>query len=226
MKKSMGVSFLATIVSLLLVGPAVALAEMIDRGEIVFEAGASSATLSGAVVRGDSDAYSLVCAAGQWIGVSIDSPEDNAVFDLSVYSYGTGRNVLLQGAKDGQDARDWQGHLPSPGYSKDGSENVVTIRVGATRGNASYRLSVETRGQATDSAQAGATSGAPPPQSVNGKYRGLIQTLHCPRDHSQYGEFTDYGYWQGGAWCGQTGKAGYWVWVPPNWYVWAEKTAP
>ena len=56
--------------------------------------------------------------------------------------------------------------------------------------------------------------------SANGKYKNLTQVLKCPSDQSQYGEFNDYGYWQGGKWCGQTGKPGYWVWVAPNWYVW------
>ena len=62
-----------------------------------------------------------------------------------------------------------------------------------------------------------------PLSSANGKYDNLIQILNCPRDRSTYGEFNDYGYWQGGAWCGQTGKPGYWVWVEPNWYVWQNK---
>lgn len=57
-------------------------------------------------------------------------------------------------------------------------------------------------------------------ESANGKYTDLIQELHCPSDSAQYGNFRDYGYWGGGAWCGQTGAAGYWVWVNPTWYVW------
>ena len=56
--------------------------------------------------------------------------------------------------------------------------------------------------------------------SVNGKYSNLLQVLNCPKDQEAYGEFNDYGYWGGGAWCGQTGKAGYWVWVAPDWYIW------
>ena len=59
--------------------------------------------------------------------------------------------------------------------------------------------------------------------SVNGKYTNLLQTLHCPKDKKKYGSFRDYGYWAGGAWCGQKGKAGHWVWVAPNWYVWGNK---
>jgi hypothetical protein len=56
--------------------------------------------------------------------------------------------------------------------------------------------------------------------SLNGKYRSLIQVLKCPGDRKSYGTFSDYGYWGGGRWCGQTGKAGYWVWIYPHWYIW------
>lgn len=62
--------------------------------------------------------------------------------------------------------------------------------------------------------------------SVNGKYDVLIQTLTCPQDAGVYGQFRDYGYWPGGPWCGQTGLAGYWVWVNPTWYVWKSTGAP
>lgn len=65
----------------------------------------------------------------------------------------------------------------------------------------------------------------PKAASAHGKYNGLIQVLECPRDRSSYGEFNDYGYWGGGSWCGSTGKAGYWVWVYPNWYVWEGKSS-
>lgn len=64
---------------------------------------------------------------------------------------------------------------------------------------------------------------APPQASVNGKYADLLQVMNCPRDQGSYGEFRDYGWWNGGPWCGQSGKAGYWVWVAPNWYVWANR---
>lgn len=56
--------------------------------------------------------------------------------------------------------------------------------------------------------------------SVHGKYGDLIQVLPCAKDRASYGKFKDYGHWGGGAWCGQTGEAGYWVWVAPKWYVW------
>lgn len=59
--------------------------------------------------------------------------------------------------------------------------------------------------------------------SVQGKYSNLIQLMPCSKDKKTYGEFNDYGKWSGGAWCGQTGLAGYWVYVSPNWYVWGDK---
>jgi len=72
---------------------------------------------------------------------------------------------------------------------------------------------------APDTATTG--SSVPAEATVNDKYSDLVQVMNCARDQRTYGEFRDYGWWGGGPWCGQTGKAGYWVWVAPNWYVWA-----
>jgi len=200
----------------------ITLAETINKGEIKFKRGSHSATVSGTVIRGERDQYSLIAGAGQWMEVKISSPEDNAVFQLSIYSYGTGEDVQLEGAKAGEDARYWYDQLPAPGYSKDGKQNAVDIIVGGMRGNASYDLTLTIKNEAeeieetTDDNQSQANS-------VNGKYQNLLQTMFCPQDKAQYGEFSDYGYWAGGAWCGQMGQAGYWVWKYPNWYVWAKK---
>ncbi len=61
--------------------------------------------------------------------------------------------------------------------------------------------------------------------SVDGKYTNLIQVMECERDGAKYGNYKDYGYWSGGNWCGDIGKAGYWVWVYPKWYVWSQKSS-
>lgn len=66
-------------------------------------------------------------------------------------------------------------------------------------------------------------SDVPAEATVNGKYSELVQIMYCLNDQGAYGKFRDYGWWGGGPWCGQTGKAGYWVWVAPNWYVWSGK---
>lgn len=63
-----------------------------------------------------------------------------------------------------------------------------------------------------------------PTASSNGRYEGLVQELSCPRDNAKYGYFYDYGYWEGGDWCDQKGKKGYWVYLDSTWYVWARKT--
>jgi hypothetical protein len=73
--------------------------------------------------------------------------------------------------------------------------------------------------------------GAPPggsPQSpdlftasVNGKYSNLLKTLNVPGDQAQYGNFYEWGYWNGNAYAGYSNlPPGYWVYVYPNWYVW------
>jgi len=62
--------------------------------------------------------------------------------------------------------------------------------------------------------------------SLSGKYSNLEQILKCRKDRERYGRFKEFGYWGGGAWCGKQGKAGYWVWVAPNWYIWANKGNP
>ncbi len=66
----------------------------------------------------------------------------------------------------------------------------------------------------------------PKAASSNGKYSEIVQVLNCPNDRTRYGESSDYGYWEGGSWCQQTGAAGYWVWVYPNWYIWKRNNEP
>jgi len=98
--------------------------------KIRFARGASSATVHGAVVRGDRDRYYLGAKKGQTMSVKITSEEDNAVFQI----YLPGEEEALPGAGDGDDAKDWSGELP-----KDAEYVIV---VGGTRGNASYTLKV------------------------------------------------------------------------------------
>ena len=95
------------------------------RAEVIrFAAGATGASVSGAVVRGEQAVYVLGAAGGQTMSVSITSLEDNAVF--AVYPP-SGPPIV----REATDARLW---LPDTGdYS---------IVVGGTRGNASYDLTV------------------------------------------------------------------------------------
>ena len=59
--------------------------------------------------------------------------------------------------------------------------------------------------------------------AADGRYDDLVQVLACAADYEGYGEFNDYGYWAGGSWCGDDGAEGYWVYMYPNWYIWANQ---
>lgn len=62
------------------------------------------------------------------------------------------------------------------------------------------------------------------PTSAYGKYRTLIQRISCADDWENQGDYKDYGYWEGGNLvCGVEPKIGYWVYVYPDWYVWAKQ---
>ena len=98
--------------------------------KIKFARGASTATVKGAVVRGDRDRYYLGASKGQTMSVKITSEEDNAVFQI----YLPGEEKALKGAGDEDDATNWSGELPENG------EYVIVV--GGTRGNATYTLKV------------------------------------------------------------------------------------
>ena len=94
-----------------------------------FARGKSSTVVSGAVVRGDRDTYTLGARAGQILGVKIASNEKNAVFQIQ-----DSDGNFLTGVGESDDATNWSGKLPIDGDYK--------IIVGGTRGNASYRMTV------------------------------------------------------------------------------------
>jgi hypothetical protein len=96
---------------------------------VQFAPGHHSATLEGAVIRGDRDRYIVGARAGQTMSVAIRSVEDNAVFQIAK----PGGGEMLAAASD-DDATRWSGTLPVSG------DYVITV--GGTRGNATYNLSV------------------------------------------------------------------------------------
>ena len=99
---------------------------------IKFAKGKSSATVSGAVIRGNRDTYILGVRGGQSMTVKITSPENNAVFQIE-NPYGE----YLEGVGEGDDARDATIVLDDSGEYR--------IVVGGTRGNATYKLTVSIR---------------------------------------------------------------------------------
>jgi len=99
---------------------------------IRFAKGKSSATVRGAVVRGDRDTYIVGAKAEQLMSVSISSLEDNAVFTVQGPD-----GEFLQDAGEEDDAKGVTVPLPFDGDYR--------IKVGGTRGNATYRLTVTIR---------------------------------------------------------------------------------
>lgn len=57
-------------------------ANQVQTTQVFFDAGKSATTVSNAVVKGDHVAYLVTAQGGQMMTLSIDSIEDNAVFDV------------------------------------------------------------------------------------------------------------------------------------------------
>jgi hypothetical protein len=59
---------------------------------------------------------------------------------------------------------------------------------------------------------------------VNGKYQMLLRQIKVPGDVNTYGEFNDYGRFQGNSYAGFNDLPnGLWVYVAPYWYIWHER---
>jgi hypothetical protein len=60
--------------------------------------------------------------------------------------------------------------------------------------------------------------------TADGKYVNLLAVIHVPNDKDEYGEFNDYGAYDGTEWAGYEGlPKGYWVYVAPHWYIWEKE---
>lgn len=105
-------------------------ASQVNDKRIKFKKGESSATVEGAVIRGESNSYLVGAKKNQYMVVTVMSIEDNAVFQIVDLSTG----YYLDGAGELDDAKRWEGNLPSGGDYR--------IIVGGTRGNAEYTLKV------------------------------------------------------------------------------------
>jgi hypothetical protein len=61
--------------------------------------------------------------------------------------------------------------------------------------------------------------------TVDGKYAMLLHQFKADKDADDHGEFNDYGYRNKKEYGEQKDlPQGYWVYVQPNWYIWAERT--
>ena len=77
------------------------------------------------------------------------------------------------------------------------------------------------------SAPAESRDAVPAEASAHGRYEGLLATVPAPDDVKVYGEFNDWGLWQGTSYAGRDDlPPGFWVYASPNWYVWAKDNHP
>lgn len=95
--------------------------------DIEFAKGKTSATYENSVIRGERDSYMFKAKAGQKINISITSLENNAVFDVFVPG---SRLMTTEKTK-------WTAKLPADGSYE--------IQVGGTRGNATYKITIEVK---------------------------------------------------------------------------------
>jgi hypothetical protein len=136
-------AFALILVLLLPLGTAMGAEPVPTPKKIFFATGSTRGTAGGHVLRGARDLYSLTATAGQFMTVTLTTPDDNAVFQI--YEPGTtlGRDAdgvlefhgtSLHVAGDGNDATRWSGRLPRTG--------TYIIAVGSTRGNARYSMDI------------------------------------------------------------------------------------
>ncbi len=94
---------------------------------VKFPKGGTFATYKNAVIRGERNKYILGASSGQRMEVTIDSVEDNAVFDIQAPN----------GSYLARERKSWNGQLPANGKYR--------IIVGGTRGNATYTVGFSVR---------------------------------------------------------------------------------
>jgi len=62
---------------------------------------------------------------------------------------------------------------------------------------------------------------------AGGKYAHLLRIIRVEEDVKDHGRFHDWGRWDGGTYKGHEGlPPGYWVYVHPHWFLWAQKLEP
>ncbi len=118
------------LVLLFILASTISVSSQVTNKRIKFKKGESSATIEGGVIWGERDTYLVGANKNQTMIVTIMSIEDNAVFQIVDRETG----YYLEGAGELDDAKRWEGTLPSKGDYE--------IVVGGTRGNATYTLKV------------------------------------------------------------------------------------
>ena len=96
---------------------------------VKFPKGTSTAQITKSAPRGEYHNYILSAKQGQRMTIFISALESNAVFQIK-----SPKNIYLSKAGEEDDAKSWDGILPSTGS--------YTISVSGDRGNANYKLRI------------------------------------------------------------------------------------
>lgn len=97
---------------------------------IKFKKGEYYTTIDGGVARGEVYSYLIGASKGQFMTITVISPEDNAEF----YILRTDTWQYMAGATEDNPAKRWEGLLPANGDYQ--------IVVGSSRGGSDYKLQV------------------------------------------------------------------------------------
>jgi hypothetical protein len=97
---------------------------------IKFKKGEYYTNIEGGIARGETYSYVVGASKGQFMTITVMSPEDNAVF----YILRTDNWQYMSGATEDNPTMRWEGVLPMGGDYQ--------IVVGSTRGGAEYTLQV------------------------------------------------------------------------------------
>lgn len=100
--------------------------------EINFNPGESSAAVSGSVLRGDRDMFTMSSARAQYLVVSLTSADRNAVFDLWEPAYKVGPDDEVKGNRMAIETTEFSGQLPATG------RYLIVVR--GTSGTIDYQL--------------------------------------------------------------------------------------
>ncbi len=162
------------------------------------------------------------------IGQQVAPVSDDLMFAASVASFG----MNLRGSKYRGNWGFAEALESAQGAQGDGSDaqrmefiQLVqrAMRITGQQAGPQPRTS---QGTTTRPGELGATE-ARVKASVSGKYRRLVKKIEVRDDFQRFGAFNDYGHWDGTEYSGHKDlPPGNWVYVYPNWYIWAEAIVP
>jgi len=161
-------------------------------------------------------------------GKQISAVSDDLMFAASVASFGMNlRGSKYRGNWGFAEALESAQGAPGDGNNAQRTEFIQLVqRAMRITGQQTGPQPRTSQGTTTRPGELDATA-ARIKASVNGKYRRLVKKIEVRDDFQRFGAFNDYGHWDGTEYSGHKDlPPGNWVYVYPNWYIWAEAIVP